>query len=187
MSEVVDERQLIQCITSGDRQALVKLYVRYQRPLFHYLLQLTPDRGLAEELLQDTLFAVWKSAHTFEGRSSVSTWLFGIARRQAHNTLRRRGLPLVSRGDLELALLADCRPQPDDFVLANAVRDDLQRAMANLPPIYREVLVLAFVQDQSYLQMAEIVGVPVGTIKSRLYTAKHLLRQLLVEMGKVTQ
>jgi DNA-directed RNA polymerase specialized sigma24 family protein len=59
------------------------------------LLQLTPDYGLAEELLQDTLVAVWKSARSFEGRSSVLTWLIGIARRQAHNTLRQRKIPLA--------------------------------------------------------------------------------------------
>ncbi len=86
MQPVVDDRQLLKDIAGGDRQALSELYARYQRPLFNYLLQLTPDYGLAEELLQDTLVAVWKSACSFEERSSVQTWLIGIARRQAHNT-----------------------------------------------------------------------------------------------------
>lgn len=64
-----DDSQLLRQIAAGDRHALAELYERYQRPLFSYLLQLTPDYGIAEELLQDTLVAVWKSAHSFEGRS----------------------------------------------------------------------------------------------------------------------
>ena len=74
----VDDQQILKRIAVGDRQALSELYVRYQRPLFNYLLQLTPDYGLAEELLQDTLIAVWKSARSFEGRSNVLTWLIAL-------------------------------------------------------------------------------------------------------------
>src|SRR4051812_38715149 len=88
----VDEQDggaaLLRRIAGGDREALVDLYNRYQRPLFRYLCQMTPDRGLAEEILQDTLVAVWQGAASFEGRSALRTWVFGIARRQAHNTLR---------------------------------------------------------------------------------------------------
>src|SRR5260370_15743599 len=98
---IADDAQLIRRIARGERQALSELYVRYQRPLFNYLLQLTPDYGLAEELLQDTLIAVWKSARSFEGRSSVLTWLIGIARRQAHHNPRQRKLPLAHERDLE--------------------------------------------------------------------------------------
>ncbi len=98
----VDDRQVVGRIAAGDRDALAELYQRYQRILFSYLQQLTPDYGLAEELLQDTLVAVWKSAHRFEGRSSVQTWLIGIARRQAHNTLRQRKLPLIDEAELDV-------------------------------------------------------------------------------------
>src|SRR5215472_10348028 len=96
-----DDKQLVKRIGAGDRQALSELYTRYQRLLFNYLLQLTPDFGLAEELLQDTLVAVWKSACSFEGRSSVRTWLIGIARRQAHNTLRQHKIFLGNETELE--------------------------------------------------------------------------------------
>src|SRR5947208_8877124 len=137
MQTVVDDRQLLKRIAVGDRQALSELYVRYQRPLFNYLLQLTPDYGLAEELLQDTLIAVWKSARSFEGRSSVLTWLIGIARRQAHNTLRQRKLPLAQ--EAELAELADTEPDPQDFTLASVARSELVEAFQQLAPVHREV------------------------------------------------
>src|SRR5215813_9175341 len=97
---MAEDRLLIARIAGGDRQALTELYLRYRQPLFRFLLQLTPDYGLAEELLQDTLMAVWRSACRFEGRSSVQTWLLGVARRQAHNTLRQRGLPLADEAKI---------------------------------------------------------------------------------------
>jgi RNA polymerase sigma-70 factor (ECF subfamily) len=172
-----DERQLIRRIASGDREALTELYARYQRTLFHYLLQLTPDYGLAEELLQDTLVAVWKSAGSFEGRSSVQTWLIGIARRQAHNTLRQRKLPLAD--EREMHGLPAIGAEPEAFTLASVARDELAALFHRLAPQQREVLVLIFVQELSYQETATILEVPVGTVKSRLNSARRALRALL--------
>ncbi len=174
---VEDERQLVKRIAHGDRQALAELYTRYQRPLFHYLLQLTPDYGLAEELLQDTLVAVWKSAHSFEARSSVSTWLFGIARRQAHNTLRQHKISLVDAAALEGMVATE--PEPEAYTLANIARDELLAAFQQLAPVHREVLVFILVQDLSYEETATMLAVPVGTVKSRLSNARKSLRTLL--------
>src|SRR5205085_4286631 len=112
-----DDSRIVRRIAGGDRQALTELYARYQSTLFHYLLQLTPDHGLAEEILQDTLVAAWKSARMFEGRSSVSTWLIGIARRQAHNTLRQRRLPLADETEMEGLVATD--PEPETWTLAS--------------------------------------------------------------------
>lgn len=164
-------------IAAGDRQALTQLYLHHRQALFSYLLQLTPDYGLAEELMQDTLVAVWRSAHTFEGRSSVRTWLIGIARRQAHNTLRQRGLPLADLSELDDTPAADL--EPEDAALASAARDELGEALGLLLPIHREVLALIFVHQLSYQETAQVLGVPVGTVKSRLNHAKRALRALL--------
>lgn len=174
---LADDRHIVQRIAGGDRQALAELYARYQRPLFNYLLQLTPDYGLAEEILQDTLVAIWKSAKSFEGRSSVSTWLIGIARRQAHNTLRQRKLPLVDEAVLTDLPAAD--PEPEEFTLASVERDELVAAFRQLAPMHREILALTFVQELSYQETAQVIGVPLGTVKSRLSNAKKALRALL--------
>ncbi|QBD82714.1 RNA polymerase sigma factor [Ktedonosporobacter rubrisoli] len=172
-----DDAQLVKQIARGDRQALAELYVRHQRALFAYLLQLTPDYGLAEELLQDTLVAVWKSARGFEGRSSVLTWLIGIARRQAHNTLRQRKIPFTDIS--ELGYLSRPGLEPEELVLASVAREELIKAFHLLAPVHREVLLLIFVQELSYQETAAILEVPVGTIKSRLSNARHALRALL--------
>lgn len=172
-----DDAQLMKRIARGDRQALSELYACYQRTLFAYLLQLTPDYGLAEELLQDTLVAVWKSARSFEGRSSVLTWLIGIARRQAHNTLRQRSLPTADLAELECLPAPDL--EPEAFALASVDRDELTQAFRRLAPVHREVLLLVFVQELSYQETATVLEVPVGTVKSRLSNARCALRALL--------
>src|ERR1700687_2669218 len=133
------DSELLQRIAAGNRQALAELYARYQRTLFNYLLQLTPDYGLAEEMLQDTFVAVWKSAHNFERRSAVQTWLFGVARRQPHNTLRQRKLPLADESTLHAMPSID--PEPEEALLASATRDELAAAFTHLSLVHREVLV----------------------------------------------
>lgn len=174
---LADDVQLIKRIGRGDRQALSEFYARYQRVLFAYLLQLTPDYGLAEELLQDTLVAVWKSAHSFEGRSSVLTWLIGIARRQAHNTLRQRRLPLTDLSEVESMAATDL--EPEEVALAGVARAELTEVFRRLAPVHREVLLLTFVQELSYQEAATILEVPLGTVKSRLNNARRALRVLL--------
>lgn len=171
------EQGILDRIARGDRGALTEMYARYQAALFRYLIQLIGDYGLAEEVLQDTLVAVWKSAASFEGRSTVQTWLIGIARRQAHNYLRRRALPLADVAELEV--VAASEPEPEDAVLASVEREELAAAIRCLAPVHREALVLAFVNGLSYREMATALGVPEGTVKSRLSNAKRALRTLL--------
>jgi RNA polymerase sigma-70 factor (ECF subfamily) len=175
-----EEARLILGIAAGDRAALSLLYSRIGGPLMGYLVHLTSDYGLAEELLQDTLLAVWTSAATFAGRSRPRTWLFGVARRQAHNTLRRHSIPLVHADEEEeLALLQDPGPGPEDAVLAHAGQAEMAAALARLSTAHREVLVLAVVQGLPQHDLVEILGVPIGTVKSRLHAAKRALRILL--------
>lgn len=172
-----DDVLLLHRIAAGDHGALVALYQRYQRPLFRYLLQLTPDRELAEEILQDTLVAVWKAAGEFQGRSSVRTWLIGIARRQAHNALRRPSPPVADPAGLEEMEADD--PDPEAAALAAIDREALARALAQLAPLHREIIILTFVHGLSYQEMASVLDVPVGTVKSRLSNAKRALSRAI--------
>jgi len=171
------DRDLVAKIGQGDRDAFAELCTRHQLRLFYYVLRLIGDRETAEEVLQDTLIAVWNGAGKFEGRSTVNTWLVAIARRQAHNTLRRRALPQADLAELES--LPTSASGPEDLALANAEREVLAAALQRLSPAHSEALVLAFVHGLSYQEMAQIVGVPEGTIKSRLSNAKRALRALL--------
>lgn len=166
-------------IAAGDRAALADLYERHGRPLLAYLRALTPDAGQAEELAQDTLLAVWQGAHTFQDRSSLRTWLLGVARRQAHNTLRRGGRVSPAVGEDALLSLTDSDPLPEDVAIARATRDEIDVALAQLSPLHREVLVLTFFHDLAYQEVAQVLDVPLGTVKSRLNHAKRALRDRL--------
>jgi RNA polymerase sigma factor (sigma-70 family) len=172
-----DDRDLLVQTGAGDRQALTELYTRYRGAIFAYLLRLTPDQYLAEDLLQETFVAVWKSAASFAGRSTVKTWLIGVAHRQAHNVLRRRPQPLAD--EAELAVVAARDPEPEDAALASATREELLAAIARLSLAHRETLALAFGQELSAAEIAEALDIPIGTVRSRLRDAKRLLRAAL--------
>ncbi len=172
-----DDRELLARASAGDREALTELYTRHRSAVFAYLLRLTPDQQLAEDLLQETFVAVWKSAASFAGRSPVRTWLIGVAHRQAHNVLRRRSEPLADEAELVALVAGD--PEPEDAALAQATREELLVAIARLSLAHRETLALAFGQEMSAAEIAEALGVPVGTVRSRLRDAKRLLRAAL--------
>jgi RNA polymerase sigma-70 factor, ECF subfamily len=172
-----DDRDLLARTGVGDRQALTELYTRYRSVVFAYLLRLTPDQHLAEDLLQETFVAVWKSAGSFVGRSTVKTWLIGVAHRQAHNVLRRRSESLAD--EAELAQLAATDPGPENAALAQATREELLVAISQLSLAHRETLALAFGQEMPAAEIAEALGVPIGTVRSRLRDAKRLLRAAL--------
>lgn len=171
------DRLLLRRVASGDQKALAEVHDRFGRSLFGYLLTLSPDRQLAEEILQDTLVAVWRNAGSYAGRSSVKTWVFGICRRQAHNALRRRNVPLTDEVPSDTLPATD--PGPEETLLTGVRRQELADRIGGLSPLHREALVLFFFEGLSYEETAEVAGVPVGTVKSRLSNAKRALRNAM--------
>jgi RNA polymerase sigma-70 factor (ECF subfamily) len=183
-ASVVDET-LLQRVAGGDAAALAALYRRYGTRLFGFLQRYARDRMVAEEILQDTLLAVWRSAHQYAGQSSVRTWLFGIARRQAHNRLRvhrPEPAPLDT-----VAGWADPAPGPAEWAVASAQRAAIAEAFDLLGGQHREVLALAFAGRLPHRDVAEILGVPVGTVKSRLHHARAALARALADRGYADQ
>ncbi len=168
---------LVARVARGDRQALEEIWTAHGRALSGYLRQLCADPELCQEVLQDTLVAAWQGARRFRGASTLRTWLIGIARRQMLSALRKRRLPLG--GDQDLLAIPDPDPGPADSAVASAERAELAAVLGRLSPIHREVLTLAFVEDLSYPEMASVLAVPLGTVKSRLSNAKRALRVLL--------
>jgi RNA polymerase sigma-70 factor (ECF subfamily) len=175
------ERALLARVARGEQEALADLSQRYQRPLFVYLLRLLRDEGLAEEVLQDVLVAIWQGAALFAGRSRVSTWVFGIAHYQAAQAARRRALPLVSPE--EYTQLSDDEQHAERVIFALALQEDLEAALERLSPIHREALELVLAHGFSYEEAAMITAVPVGTVKSRVNQARRLMQQALVARG----
>lgn len=174
-----EDRTLLRRVSRGDERALEDLYARHGGALFGYLLLLSPgDRGLAEEVLQDTLVAAWRGAGSFRGGSSVKTWLFGIGRRRMRDAQRKRGLPPLD-GEGLLEALPAREPGPEEALSRSESGAELERCIGRLSEPHREALALVFFHELSYAEAAEVLGVPIGTVKSRLSNAKRALRGLL--------
>jgi RNA polymerase sigma-70 factor, ECF subfamily len=177
----VADETLLRHVADGDAAALAALYRRYGARLFGFLQRYAGDRMVAEEIMQDTLLAVWRSAHLYEGRSGVRTWLFGVARRQAHNRLRGHRpeqVPLDAVADW-----ADPAPGPAEWAVASAQSAAIAEAFDALSGQHREVLALAFASELPHGEIAKILSVPVGTVKSRLHHARAALARALADRG----
>ncbi|EXG79189.1 RNA polymerase sigma factor [Cryptosporangium arvum] len=162
------DAELLRSIAAGDATALRLLYERHSGGLFGYLHRLAGDRMVAEEILQDTMLAVWQSAGSFEGRARVTTWLFGIARRQAHNRLRLRAGPAPT----ETTDRPDASTGPEELAIAAAGGTPVAAAIDRLPGHHRDVIALVFVAGLPLADVADVLGIPVGTVKSRLFHAR---------------
>ena len=175
----VSDRQLVKQIADGEEQALAELYQRYCKPLYNYLLRLVHEPTVAEDLLQEVLVAVWQSAHRFKGHAKVTTWLYRITHNQAVSWLRQHRketgldeLPNLAVGD-----------DPATYAMEKWRAVQLRRALDRLSPRHRSVLELTFFLGFSYAEVAEIVGCPVGTVKSRMSHARRYLLDALAQMG----
>lgn len=137
--------------------------------------RITGDSGLAEEVLQDTLLAIWRHAASFEPRAKVRTWMYTIARRNALSRLRRRRPDVADIGDLEP--VASGAPGPDEAALASINGVELWRLIERLPDTHQVVLLLGYVEDLPYPEIGEVLGISVGTVKSRVSRSRAMLAE----------
>jgi RNA polymerase sigma-70 factor (ECF subfamily) len=167
---VLSDQELFRRVAAEDEEAFRELYDRFADRVFRYALTLLRNRHLAEEVAQETMIAVWKSASRFEGRSKVSTWMFGVARNKALDLMRRekRGgrvpdVPLVT-------------PDPGPAVRREQL---VGHAIRGLPEAQQEVVFLTFYEGLSYGEISRVLGIPEGTVKSRMFHAKKRLAEAL--------
>ncbi|WP_107654353.1 RNA polymerase sigma factor [Nocardia suismassiliense] len=167
------DEALLAAVARGDQAGLRALYERHAPAMLRVVRRMTTQSGVAEEILQETWLAVWRSAGSFRGESSARGWLFGVAKRQAHNQLRKSVLATVDLEDTPE--ICDETGTVEDVVLANAARADLAAAVRDLPEHLRDVLLLVLVDDLAYPDVAAILDIPVGTVKSRMSHARKRL------------
>jgi RNA polymerase sigma factor (sigma-70 family) len=176
-----DEPALLRRVAAKDRRAFEALYHLYYRRLFGYLLKLTRRADLVEEVLNDVMLAIWKGAAGFDGRSRPSTWIFGIAYHKALKALSRRSNDQPGNPD------AGPEPvdteEPERLAVRRELASVLGRAIGALSPEQRAVVELTYYYGLAYQEIAEIVGCPVNTVKTRMFHARRRLRQLLPELG----
>jgi RNA polymerase sigma-70 factor, ECF subfamily len=175
--EACSDEILIKRIANGDQLAMRLLFARHQVQLYRWLVRLVRDEALAEDLLSEVFLDVWRQAVSFEGRSSVSTWLLAIARYKAFSALRRRS-------DMQLDdEIAAAIPDPADNperALQNAQRTELlRRSLARLSPEHGEVIDLVYYHGKSVKEVAQIAGVAEATVKTRMFYARRKLAELV--------
>jgi RNA polymerase sigma factor (sigma-70 family) len=176
-----DELALLRRVAAKDRRAFETLYHLYYRRLFGYLLKLTRRAELVEEVLNDVMFAIWKGAASFDGRSRPSTWIFGIAYHKALKALARR--PAEVDGDAEGRPEPVDRDEPESLAARRELAGVLGRALGSLSPEQRAVVELTYYYGLAYPEIAEIVGCPVNTVKTRMFHARRRLKELLPGLG----
>jgi RNA polymerase sigma-70 factor (ECF subfamily) len=172
-----DDAELVARVADGDTGALQELYERLGSIVFGMALRVLGDRQAAEECTQDTFVAVWRGAGRFDPeRAAVSTWLVSIARNRAVDLVRRRAArPADPYAEVEQR---DESPDVADAVVATEMSSRVAAALAELPNAQREVVVLAYFQGLSHSEIAERLGVPLGTVKGRARLALDRLRVL---------
>lgn len=165
---------LIAAAQAGDRRALDALLARYEERIYRFGLRMCGDEDSAREVLQETMLAAFRHLAGFRGQAALSTWLFQIAR--SFCIKERRGVRPTTGLDAELV---DPAPSPEAHAHARQIGALLSEAIAALSPEQREVLVLRDVEGLSAEQAAEVVGIEVGALKSRLHRARMALRARL--------
>jgi RNA polymerase sigma-70 factor, ECF subfamily len=177
-----DDAELLRRIGQGDEGAMAAFYREHGRVVLAQILLVTGERVLAEEIVQDTMLAVWRGAGSFRGESSVRSWVIAIARRQTRDRLRSQRLRVVD--DAFLAGQPGSGPGPEVTALDRAELAEVMGAIRELAPSHREVLGLVFGSGLSLPEVAGVLEIPVGTVKSRLAAARTALSRILNEKGQ---
>lgn len=178
---MIEEREfkLIRDVGKGDAEAFEQLYETTHKRVFQYLCRFTNDRYLAEDLTMDTYAEVWKSAGRFRGESKVATWLIGIARNMAMNEFRKNNKMKTQELDEGMSN----PPAQFHACVGTETAQILAEALNRLPISHREILDLVFLQGMNYEDISQIVGIPLNTVKTRVFYAKEKLRDALRSMG----
>ncbi|MCB1504907.1 MAG: sigma-70 family RNA polymerase sigma factor [Hyphomicrobiaceae bacterium] len=181
MTSSADDADLLQRIARQDQLALRTLIGRHHVRLYRFLLRLVRDEAMAEELANEVFMEVWRNAGRYEGRSQVGTWLLSIARNRAISRLRKRRE--LGWDEDAAAEIAD---EDDDPEVTTQKRDKaaaLRRCLEGLTVEHREIIDLVYYQERSVSEVAEIVGIPENTVKTRLYYARKKLSELMLVQG----
>lgn len=171
------DAELAAAAAAGDGAAFGELVERYERAIFHLCLRTLRDRDEAADAAQEAFFKAYRGIRTYRPEAKFSTWLFAIAYHGCCDRLSRR----KRMSGEELPDRADPAAGPEHQAVANDEAQRLRGAIDALPEKYRAVITLYHLQNRQYEEIAEVLGIPLGTVKTHLFRAKEQLRRLLAE------
>jgi len=180
VQETSDEA-LIGLIAEGDKRAMQVLYARHNVRVYRFIVRLTGNQTLAEDLVSEVFLDVWRQAEGFESKSQVSTWLLAIARYKALSAMRRRTDEHLD--DHMAETIEDTAEDPESMVNTKDRNSIVQKCLTQLSPAHREVIDLVYYHEKSVDEVAKIVGVPAATVKTRMFYARNKMADLLKQAG----
>ena len=181
--ESLDDHQLIQRVSQVDKDALEALYVRYRTPVYSLAMFMLKQPALAEEATQDIFLNIWLKASSFNSeRGQPKAWIMSVAHHKIVDVIRSRRRTIINTdpADYEtLDLLPDAGASTEAQVEQTLERERIMRALATIPELQREVIMLAYFEGYSQSEMAEKLDQPLGTVKTRVRLAMQKLRMAL--------
>jgi RNA polymerase sigma-70 factor (ECF subfamily) len=175
------DETLIRLIAQGDKDAIRVLFARHNVRVFRFLLRFVGDDATAEDLVSEVFIDVWRNAGRFEARSQVLTWILAIARYKALGSLRKRSYAKLD--DHTCDRLEDPADDPEVVVQKTERNALLQECLKQLSVAHREVVDLVYYHEQSIDEVAQIIGVPQNTVKTRVFYARKRIAALMAERG----
>ena len=176
-----EDTELIKRIAKQDQTAVEVLYGRYQVRVFRFILRKVRSEAVAEELTNEVFMEVWRNASRFEGRSSLSSWILGIAHNRAISSLRKRREAELD--DDAAGAIADDSDDPEVTAQKTDKGALLRQCMERLSDEHRTIIDLVYYHEKSIAEVAEIVEIPQNTVKTRMFYARKKLSEFLEEAG----
>lgn len=191
-SKLTDQEVVAQA-RAGRERAYRELIGRYERPVFSIIYRLVRDRELAEDLAQDTFIKVLNALDRYDPKLKFSSWIFKIAHNTAIDRLRKREVATLSldgspnartADDIEATRItvASTEESPEDYAASREIGEEIEKALALLRPEYRSAIVLWHIEDRPYDEIAEIMEIPLGTVKTFIHRARNELRKHLAHL-----
>jgi RNA polymerase sigma-70 factor (ECF subfamily) len=185
---VLEDHRLISSLQAGDECAYEQLIERFQSAVYNLAYRLLNDQADASDVAQEVFLKIFRNVGSFRGDSSLRTWVYRIAVNESHNRRRwlfrhRRGETAIEEtfedSDPRARPLMDSGETPFDFTMNREARTLLEEALATVSPVFRTALVLREIEDMSYEEIADILQVSIGTVKSRIVRGREALRRNL--------
>jgi len=180
------ENSLIQKILSGEEDAYAEIVKIYLDPIYNFVFRLAGDRDAADDLTQETFVKAWKNLARFDKKRNFKTWLFTIAKNTAYDWLKKKKeIPFSTFADEEgeswLENVADEDILPDEILERSDLAEEMEKIIEKIPVHYRAILLLHYKEDFSLREIAEIIGEPYNTIKSRHRRGLGRLKEKLLQ------
>jgi RNA polymerase sigma-70 factor (ECF subfamily) len=175
------DKTLLASIAAGDQLAMQVLFQRHNVRVYRFVLRLSGNASLAEEIVSEVFLEVWRHAGSFEAKSQVTTWLLGIAHHKSISALRRRSD--IHLDDNMAAAIADPREDAETVLDREDRSKIIRRCLTQLSPLHREIVDLVYYHEKSVDEVAGIVGAPKSTVKTRMFYARSHMAKLLKAAG----